>query len=64
MVKIVNNAKYQGVIIDNKLEFQEHIKLLESKVARSIGVLSKVKHTLPKTTLLHLYYILVHPLLL
>ena len=34
MVKIVNNATYLGVIIHNKLEFQEHIKLLESKVAR------------------------------
>ena len=33
-------------------------------MARSIGVLSKVKHTLPKTTLLQLYYTLVHPLLL
>ena len=33
-------------------------------MARSNGVLSKVKHTLPKTTLLQLYCTLVHPVLL
>ena len=42
-VKIVNNAKYLGVIIDNELNFHELIKIMEGKVARSVGIQNKLK---------------------
>jgi len=38
-ITITNSAKYLGVIIDNNLFFDEHIKILESKVARSVGII-------------------------
>ena len=59
-IKIVNKAKYLGVILDNKLNFHEHAKYVEAKLARSVGILSKLKFFLPQTALLKLYYSLVH----
>ena len=56
--------KYLGVIMDDKLNFGDHIKIIENKVARGVGILSKLKHFLPQTILLQLYHTLVHSLLL
>ena len=69
---IVNNlpilscdkAKYLGVFIDLRLNFHSHIKSVENKVARSVGILSKLKHFLPSNSLLKLYYAFIHPHLL
>ena len=55
---IVNNlpilscdkAKYLGVFIDSRLNFHSHIKSVENKVARSMGILSKLKHFLPSNS--------------
>ena len=52
-----------GVFIDNKLNFKEHILTLENKIARSVGILSKVRYKFPLKTLLQLYHALIHPLL-
>ena len=59
----MSSAKYLGVFIDDKLFFKEQIKVLEVKVARSVGILCKLKHVLPRKTLLQLYHALIHPLL-
>ena len=37
---------------------------MEGKVARSVGILNKLKQTLPQVVMLQLYYAFVHPLLL
>ena len=59
-----NTSKYLGVIIDNKLNFKTHIHNIESKVSRSVGILSKFQFLLPSSTLFQLYYTLVHPYLI
>ncbi len=46
-------VKFLGVYIDSKLSWSEHINYISKKVARSTGVLSKLKHLLPKTFLEH-----------
>ena len=56
----VKSAKYLGVIIDNRINFYEHIKALECKIAHSVGILTKLKTILPKQNLLQLYHTLVH----
>ena len=63
-IKVVSSANYLRVFIDDKLNFQEHIKHLEKKISRSMGILSKLKNYLPKHTLFQLYYTLVHSHLL
>ena len=57
-------VKYLGVIIDSKLFFAPHIKYIESKLTRANGTISRLKSTLPKGTLLKLYYALFQPHLL
>ena len=59
-MNVVSNTKYLGVIFDNKLEFKEHIKTLEKTVARAFGILTKLKYIFPNTTLLNLYFALIH----
>ena len=44
---IVDSAKYLGAVIDNELNFKQHIKMMEGKVARSVGILSNLKHFFP-----------------
>ena len=63
-IKVVSSARYLYVFIDDKLNFQEHIKHLEKKVSRSVGILSKLKNHLPKHALFKLYYTVVHSHLL
>ena len=53
-INIVSSTKYLGAFIDNKLNFKEHILTLENKIARSVGVLSKVYYNFPLKTLLQL----------
>ena len=62
---IVNSicCKYLGILIDNKLNFKQHIQLLESKIAKSVGILNKLQHIFPSFALL-IYFTLVHPHLL
>ena len=59
-----DSSKYLGVIIDNKLNFQSHIHAIENKVARAVRILSKVRCLFPSSTLLLLYFALIHPHLL
>ena len=59
-----NSSKYLGIKIDSKLNFQPHLKMIENKLARSVGILSKVRFLFHTSILLLLYFALVHPHLL
>ena len=54
------SAKYLGIILDDHLSFKSHIKSLENKISRSVGVISRLSYYLPCNTLVTLYYTLVH----
>ena len=56
-VNIVSSAKYLGNMINNELNFHEQNKIVEGKVARSVGIRNKLKRNLLKTVMLQLYYI-------
>ena len=36
-VNIVDSAKYLRVLVDDKLNFEQHIKMMQVKVDRSVG---------------------------
>ena len=75
-INIVSSAKYLGVLAficnndfsivgsvnDNDYSFYLQIKVMENKVERSVGILIKLKQTLPQTDTLQLYCALVHTL--
>ena len=53
------SAKYLGIIIDKSLKWHDHLLAINS--LNATWILSKVKHFIPKTTLIHLYYSFVYP---
>ena len=57
-----NSVKDVGIIIDFGLKFINlHIKTLEPKIARSIGIILKLKQVLPLSALQILYLSTIHP---
>ena len=52
-IKINDAIKYLGITIDNKLNLGEHIA---TKISKSLGVLCKLCHILPKPALRNLYH--------
>ena len=64
IISINESVKYLGITTDKKLNFEMHIKQLESKISRSIGIMTKLRHVLPAKALCTLYYSVIHPHLL
>ena len=45
-IEQVDHIKFLGVIINSKLTWHDHMKLVSSKVSKSIGLLSKISYNL------------------
>ena len=52
--------KFLGVLLDDNLSWKEHIKYLEIKIAKNIGLMYRAKPFLDKEPLLALYYSYIH----
>ena len=52
--------KFLVVLLDDNLSRKEHIKYLENKIAKNIGLMYRAKPFLDKETLLALYYSYTH----
>ena len=59
-IRSADKAKYLGVILDYNLNFQQQLKFLKTKIARAVAILYKLKCLLSESTMLNLYYALVH----
>ena len=53
--------KHLAMLLDTKLGFQEHLKGIFSKVNKTIGLLRKLHHILPRSTLLTNYKSFIRP---
>ena len=53
-------VKFLGVTLDEKLKFDTHIKLISSKISKSIGIIYRVRDLLPKPCIFSLYYSFVY----
>ena len=58
-----HTCKYLGIYLDDKLTFKDHIKHINSKISRYIGILYKIKDNLPIKTRLDYYYAYIYPYL-
>ena len=59
----VDYFTFLGIIIDQKLTFNQHISFLCSKVSKSVGIINKISY-LPPNVLKCLYYTMVYPYLI
>ena len=64
LIEMCASSKYLGINLDTKLDFKSHIANIETKISRSVGILSKLRFLFPSSTLLLLYFTLIHPHLL
>ena len=56
-------VKYLGILIDNNFSWKYHIDYIVIKISRTIGLISKLRHFVPKYTLLNIYRSLIAPYL-
>ena len=54
-------CKYLGMIVDDKLTWSQHVDYISSEITRNIGVLKRIRHFIPKESLLLLYHTLIEP---
>ena len=47
----VSSAKYLGVYIDNKLQWNTHISNIKLRLSKGISILAKIRHFVPKAVL-------------
>ena len=60
-VQEVADTKFLGVILDNKLCWDAHIKHISKKISKSVSILKMLKYTFPTRALKTLYYSLIYP---
>ena len=58
-IKQVTEMKYLGVIVDNKLNWHNHIQYVCTKLAKAAGIIYKVRNKAPQNVLMLLYHSLV-----
>ena len=60
---MVSSCRYLGVLVDEKLNFSEHISTIVGKIARSTGILYKIKNYMPLEARINFYYAFIFPFL-
>ena len=60
-IQKVDQTRFLGVIINDKLLWNDHMKTIRIKISKGLGILARLRHYLPSRILVNLYYTLVHP---
>ena len=60
-IRDVDSAKFLGIMVDNKLNWMEHIKCISRKIAEGIGIFIKARKSFGSETLHNLYNALILP---
>ena len=55
--------KHLGLIFDEKLNFKQHVDSAISKVNKGISVIRKLRHTLPRNSLITIYKVFLRLLI-
>ena len=56
-----NSQKHLGMQLDKKLNFEEHLKKVESKVNKTIDIVRKLQNVLPRSVLLTMCKSFIRP---
>ena len=53
--------KYLGLMIDSNLSWKYHIEAICHKISKSVGIIAKIRHYVPRRVLLSIYNSLIVP---
>ena len=56
-----HSQKHLGMQLDKKLNFEEHLNKVESKVNKTIGIIHKLQNILSRSALLTIYKSFIRP---
>ena len=56
-----SSHKHLGIILDNQLKFDDHIKMVFRKISKTIGLLRKLHNFLPRAALITIYKAFIRP---
>ena len=54
-------VKYLGLLIESNLTWKYHISHVASKISKTVGIISKLRHFVPRNTLINIYKSLILP---
>ena len=60
----VESTKFLGIKIDSSMSWSLHIQYIKSKIAKAVGIISKARNTLSRSSLVTLYYTFIYPYLM
>jgi len=61
IINEMTEIKFLGVILDNKLCWDAHIKHISTKISKSVSILKMLKYTFPTNALKTIYHSLIYP---
>ena len=62
-IETVQKFNFLGIILDEKLKWNDHINHIAIKISRANGILNRLKHCVPQKTLLQIYHAIISPYL-
>jgi hypothetical protein len=60
----VTKTKFLGVVINQTLTWNDHIMIIKQKIAKNVGILTRVRYCILHCVLLSLYHVLIEPYLM
>ena len=61
LAKSSSTYKHLRMVLDTKLDFKLHVKNVQNKVNKAIGLFRKLKNTLPRTSLITIFKSFIRP---
>ena len=61
LVKSSSTHKHLRMVLDTELDFSLHLKNVQNKVNKTIGLLCKLQDTLPRTSLITIFKSFIRP---
>ena len=59
-----DNTKFLGAIINDNLNWSNHISYINSKIPKGIGIICRARKFFSKSALINLYYVFIFPCLI
>ena len=53
--------KYLGILIDSHMSWNQHINYISQKISRTVGIIAKLRHYVPRGTLLNIMKSFIDP---